>query len=111
MNVHQAVKQHLNELFLPSGTLTVQIQWLFPMERKLVKSSEGFEKLLNVAEGELVTHCLSFCLSVCYCFSVTPSLSRWFFVFFCLSACEVKVASMVTAHSVYATMSHFITSC
>lgn len=42
-----------------------------------------FEKLLNVAEGELVTHCLS----VCYCFSVTPSLSPWLFVFFCLSAC------------------------
>lgn len=50
------------------------------------KSSEGFEKLLNVAEGELETLSVSLflCLSVCLLlfFFLPPSLSSWLFVFF-----------------------------
>lgn len=112
VNVHQAVKQHLNELF-PSPWNTYCTNTVARSQGK-----ETSEKLRRVWKAikccwrrarNTLSVCI--CLSVCYCFSVTPSLSRWFFVFFCLSACEVKVASMVTAHSVYATMSHFITSC
>lgn len=47
------------------------------------KSSERFEKLLNVAEGELETLSVSLflCLSVTV-FFLPPSLSSWLFVFF-----------------------------
>lgn len=78
------------------------------------KSSERFEKLLNIAEGELETLFVSLflCLSVTVFFSFLPPCLVGSLCFFsCLSACEVKVASMVTTHSVYATTSHFITSC
>lgn len=48
------------------------------------KSSERFEKLLNVAEGELETLSVSLflCLSVTVFFFLPPSLSSWLFVFF-----------------------------
>lgn len=96
-NVQAAIKRSRSERLF--GTRVVQGERLLSEEKgnwwwKLLKS------YFNVSQ------------SVCYSFSVTPSPSRWLFVFFCLSsACEVKVASMVTAHSVYATTSHFITSC
>lgn len=51
-------------------------------------------------------------LSVCYCVFLSLLVSPVPSLCFSFSRpVEVKVASMVTAHSVYATMSHFIRSC
>ncbi len=92
--------------------LTVQIRCFSPRERKLVKKHWGLWKAIKCC-WRRACNGLTVCLLQCFCHCLPVSLALCVFLSLglSLSACEVKVASMVTAHSVYATTSHFITSC